>query len=144
MIKGAATILFLGFAVVIGAYYLGGVSSHDPTARGKEARAAIHTGMTWEEVVEGAGDPMRFQPFHLVKEKIDGEYVDVERLGTKLRYAADLIPGDIENGAYKQGFIFEYTFSHQVAFQVLFDGDGEAISIDDIKTAADLLDTRGD
>ncbi len=143
MIKGAITILLLGFALVFGTYYLGGYADHDPTATGLEAKAALQEGMTWEEVIAAAGNPMRFQPVNLVKQKIDGEFVEVEQLGAKIPFQEDLIPGDIANGAFGYGFIFEYTFSHQAAFQVSFDGDGRATDISDIATMADLLDMRG-
>jgi hypothetical protein len=145
MIKGGIAILVLGFGVLLLVYYFGGYSSFDPTAKGREAKAAISPGMKWTQVVDAAGEPGRYQLINRFVEKDSfGQEVEVFRPGLERRFDYGMLEGDIANGQAPYGFTLSYVFSAQVTFRVWFDGNGVAESIEDAVTMADLLQTRDD
>ena len=138
------TKLLIGLIVLggigIGAVYLiGGYASFDPTEQGKQAKAAITPGMTWNQVITAAGEPQRYRVFRLEKSRNLEELV---RSG-QLKFDMDLFTSDMTNKSFVHGFIFEYVFSPHAAFSVYFDAGGRVDFIEDLKTMADLLDQRG-
>jgi hypothetical protein len=145
MFKAAIALLVIVAAILLGVYYFGGVSSYDPTARGREAKAALSAGMTWTQVLDAAGEPGWYE---LVDKFIEQGPLGVElvdyRPGAKTRFERQRVQQDIADGKVPYGFIFRYYFSPQVAFRVWFNSNGLVQSIEDVMTMADLLDTRGD
>lgn len=132
--------LFVLGGIGIGAVYLiGGYASFDPTEQGKQAKAAITPGMTWNQAVTAAGGPQRYRVFRLVKRR---NKEDLVRSG-QLKFEMDLFTNDMTNKSFAHGFIFEYVFSPQAAFSVHFDARGRVEFVEDLKTMADLLDQRG-
>ena len=139
----AIMILLVLIGLGIGAaYYLGGGSTFDPDKQGREAKAAIKPGMSWSQVVAAAGDRPKLKTISISRRKIAGQISEVPNIGPPVGFNADRFARNFKAGDYKDGFILLYMFSEQVCFEVTFDGKGNAISIDDSATMADLLGTR--
>ncbi len=139
----AIMILLVLVGLGIGAaYYLGGGSSFDPDAQGRQAKAAIKPGMTWTQVIKVAGDNPRLQTISVSRRKIGGQMTEEPMIGPMVDFSVNKVTRGIKSGDYKEGFILHYMFSEQVCFDVTFDGKGVATSIEDARTAADLLGTR--
>lgn len=142
MFKVGMSIAILGILGVVGLYYFGGYSSFDPTAKGRAAKAAISPGMTWTQVVSAAGEPGKYVMAHKEKHKIAGQDVEEIVWGNPVEFATDLISNDLAAKQLADGFALRYFFGHQVAFDVICDGTGTVTDIVDLKTMADLLQTR--
>lgn len=138
-------ILVLILLVVIGIgvmYKFGGYSSFDPDKQGREAKAKIQPGMTVKQVVDIAGDNGQFHNISLREQKIGGQTVKTTVKGP----AKELLPNDltrrVANKELPNGFTIEYKFSEQVAFEVVFNNTGTVTEIENVRTMADLLDSR--
>lgn len=143
MAKAIVAIIVVA-AIALGAlYFFGGQRSFDPTEQGRKAKAAVTTGMTWTQVTEAAGDPHRYRIAVKTKKKVGGEDVEVIEPGTLLKFDRQVFTNDLAAKNMPHGFVFYYTFSHQAAFSVTFDGAARVTSVQDEKTMADLLDSRG-
>jgi hypothetical protein len=145
MFKAAMGFLVIVAAILLAVYYFGGVSSHDPTARGREAKAALSVGMTWTQVLNAAGEPGWYELIDefIVQGPFGEESVD-HRPGPRMRFERQFVQRDIAGGKAPYGFVFRYYFSPQVAFRVWFSSNVVVEGIRDVMTGADLLDTRGD
>jgi hypothetical protein len=145
MVKGAIAILAIAAGILAAVYYLGGISSYNPTERGREAKAALSPGMKWTKVVEHAGEPAWYR---LVEKTVKtgplGVEMEVFEPGAKMAFDRQRVERDIADAKVPYGFVFEYFFSAQVAFHVWHDSNGVVESIVDTPTIADLLQTRGD
>lgn len=143
MVKGAIVILALGFAVVFGAYYIGGVSSWDPEGAGRAARAALAPGMSWTAVIDAAGEPGHYQYIRQEKEKDPDGNVTIKYVpGYKQEFDYGAVSDALNNSEFPHGFLLHYFYSPQVAFRAWFDCTGVLENIEDVRTLADLLDTR--
>lgn len=144
MFKAFVGLLALGGIVLLGVYWFGGSRSYDPTEAGKQAKAAIKTGMSWQQVIAAAGaEPGKYSVFRKVKKKISGQDVEYVEEGTELNFERKVFEATFNAKEMKEGFQFEYLFSHQAAFSVTFDVAGNVVGVQDEKTMANLLDTRG-
>ena len=143
MMKVIIVFLVLSAAILLSVYYFGGIASFDPTEAGRQAKAAMSPGMRWTKIVEVAENPGGYRVIVRAFEKdpLGGKF-ETLKPGGRCKYDYDRVKRDIAKGAVPDGFILEYMFSYQVAFQVWFDSNGIAQSISDIPTMADLLDTR--
>ena len=129
--------------IVIGIVYMfGGYRSFDPTAQGRQARASIKAGMTWNQVVSTAGEPRYYRVFRLQRKRVGPRDVETLVLSGQLEFDLDLFTSDMNKGNFKNGFVFDYAFSLQAAFNVHFDVAGRVQSVEDLATMADLLDQR--
>jgi hypothetical protein len=138
MLKLFVAVVVLGGVGLVIAYYWGGTRTFDPTAQGQQAKAALAPGMTWQQVVDAAGKPLRFQTIHEMTKRGVTTY---ER-GAPRKFEREGLEGELANNAHPHGFVFSYEFSPQSSFAVEFDNAGVAQSIEDLMTIADLLDTR--
>ncbi|MGD8453348.1 MAG: hypothetical protein PVJ57_16165 [Phycisphaerae bacterium] len=142
MVKAMVVILLVAGLIVAGIYLFGGTRSFDPDKQGRQARAAIQPGMSWEQVVKIC-EPKNFRIVQATKQKtFNGETV-IKKPGVPQRYDHALLAGEVDARRMEHGFVFDYNFSHQVAFEVWFDAAGEVTEVNDLATMADLLDTRG-
>jgi hypothetical protein len=143
MVKGAVIILLLGFAVVFGAYYFGGVSSWDPEEEGRAAKAALSPGMSWTAVVDAAGEPGHYQ---YVRQEKSKDLFGMETIkyvpGYKQEFDYNAVSDALNNNEFPHGFLLHYFFSHQIAFRAWFDSSGTLERVEDVMTMADLLKTR--
>ena len=143
MVKVIIVVLVLAGGALLVAYYAGGIGSFDPTEQGREAKAAISLGMSWTKVIDVAGEPQHYRIFRKVSKKgPGGQDVETIKPGGELKFDRPLVQQDITNKQMPDGFIFEYFFSQQVAFQVWFDGTGLVTAVENVQTMADLLQTR--
>jgi hypothetical protein len=130
----------IGIGIV---YMVGGYGSLDPTEQGRQAQAAIKTRMTWSQVIAAAGEPKRYQILRMDKKQVGGRDVEMLVEGGPVKFDRSVFESDMKAGNYKEGFNFQYVFSHQAAFKVRFDPSGNVEFVADEKTMADLLDSRG-
>lgn len=135
IIVGVIVLAGVGLYLV---YQFSGVNSFDPTEQGRQAKAAIAIGMTWQEVVDGAGPPRTYQI--IMRGSRNGQ--PVYRPGGRQDFSADKLAAEIADRQTPFGFVFPYMFSAQVAFEVAFDDQGVVVDIVDTPTMADLLQTR--
>lgn len=140
--KALIGLVVLG-GIALGIVYLvGGYGSLDPTEQGRQAKAAINPGMSWSQVIAAAGEPRRYQVLRIEKRMVGGEeYEDLVESGP-MKFDRSVFENDMKANNYKEGFNFQYYFSHQAAFKVRFDPAGNVEFVEDEKTVADLLDTR--
>jgi hypothetical protein len=141
MMKIAIGLFLIALAIVAGTYFTG-VGSWDPTEIGREAKAQLKEGMSWEDVLVAAGEPKSRTDIVEKTVTVDGERVTVYEPSADVDFDETLFRNDFKAGNLKHGFILEYFFSQQVAFEVSFDGKGKVVSIDDVRTMADLFQTR--
>lgn len=125
------------------AFFRGGVASYDPDARGAEVKAAIKPGMTWSQVLD-VEEPGKYQTVIKTKKRVGGETIEMEELGAVLEFNRDLFEKDIAARQMPDGFAFNYFFTQQIAFKVVFDASGKVALVENNKTMADLLQTRND
>jgi hypothetical protein len=136
-----ASLVLLGVAV-FAAYHWGGVGSFDPTAQGRKAKAALTPGMPWVKVVDAAGAPHKYALLVERVKKVGGQDVRMLEPGVPQRFTPDALKADITGGAAPYGFVFDYRITEHVAFRVTFDKTAVVESVGDLRTMADLLDTR--
>jgi hypothetical protein len=129
MIKGAITILVLGFLVVGGAIYF--YNQWDPGALAKEAREAISLGMHWSDVLADAGEPGKYQIIRLEKEQTPLGEVEARIPGHERPFDRDQLEQDIAADVTANGFTFNYVFSQQHQFRVWFDAEGNVENIEE-------------
>ena len=142
MVKTMVGLVAVVVAALAAWYYFGGVHTFDPDAAGREARGKIAPGMTWTQVVDQTTPPRKFVPYRRITKKMAGRDVQVVERGTPIPFDRGLMTRDMAASNFPDGFVFPYQFSHQVAFEVEFDAKGTVIGVADMRTMADLLDTR--
>src|SRR5215813_8280462 len=142
MVKGMLIVILLAVAGFCVVYFAGGVSSYDPAKKGEQAKAAISSGMTWKQVVDAAGEPGHYQTYVKTEKVIKGEKIEELHLSTPIGFDKQLFENEIKNKTMPEGFVFNYMFTMQVAFDVQFDAKGVAGGVVDARTAADFFQTR--
>jgi hypothetical protein len=138
MVKGIVVLMLVGGVGIWLAYHYGGAKSFDPTAQGRQAKAALQQGMTWQQAVDAAGPPVQFSCKHLTKR---GGMEMIED-GAPTRWDRPLFEQTFATSGAPYGFRLIYNFSAQAAFSAHFDRSGKLEEVADDKTVADLLDTR--
>ena len=121
-----------------------GLGSYDPTQEGRDAKKAIGPGMTWQQVIDTAGEPKRYQVVVMKIEKLFGEEREVFKALPPNEFDRKRLMERMGANELEYGFVFPYRFSEKVAFAVWFDGTGTVQRVDDLITMADLLDSRDD
>ena len=143
MMKIMLVVFVLAGLGLAGVYYLGGYDDFDPTAIGNEKKAQITPGLHWTRVLEIAERPCGYAALmEVTEEDVDGESVTVVKRGPRCKFERQIVQGSIDDGIASAGFVLEYFFSPQVAFEVIFDAAGCVEQLQDVATMADLLQTR--
>lgn len=127
-------------AVILGmyAYYqFGGYATFDPTKQGEEAKATIKPGMPWTAVMDACKGPP--QEYHIITPDPKTKAL---REGPAIPFDEKQLESDIKAKAVPNGFVFVYKFSEQIAFSVIFSEKGNVVDLHDVRTMADLLQTR--
>lgn len=137
--KAIIILLVVGGAVLGVVYFMGGYSSFDPTEQGEKAKAAIKTGMSLKQVLDVAGDKPKYRPINMMKIAKD---LRAPQAGEPVDFVRSRVEGKIADGEMPNGFILQYRFSDQCAFDVTFNAAGNVVGVADIATMADLLGTR--
>jgi hypothetical protein len=136
MLKVIVGVLVLGGIGLAIAYYVGGAGSFDPTAQGRKVRAAITPGMTWQQVINVAGEPGKYQT--ILPKKHGG----TPEPGALVRFDRNSLVQELATNVHQYGFVFPYTFSEARRFLVYSDPKGVVEYVADAVSMADLLDTR--
>lgn len=140
--KAIAVILILlgiGLAVM---YSQGGYQSFDPVQAGKDARAAIQPGMTWDQVVDLAKATPKFCYILEHMEVINGQQIPVLKQSSASQFNRKKVERKLANNELPNGFVLQYKFTETVAFEVACDGTGTVTEIRNMMTVADLLGTK--
>jgi hypothetical protein len=139
-------VLILIIIVAVGgfiAFKYGGIGSFDPSEQGRQVKAAIKPGMTYQKVMELAGEPREYSSLIRKVEMVDGEEVEVFSESIYVRFDKARFIKRLDDGELKWGFAFPYDYSKSVAFQVNFAGDGTVIDVHDLITEADIWERAG-
>ncbi len=136
MMKLFAGIVVLAAIALVIAYYVGGTRSFDPTEQGRKARAAIAPGMTWQQVIDVAGEPNKYQT--MLPKKAGG----VPEPGALVSFDRNSLVSELATNVHRHGFVFPYAFSEASRFQVFFDSKGVVQQVADMLGMPDFLDTR--
>ncbi|MCO6435764.1 MAG: hypothetical protein J5J06_01600 [Phycisphaerae bacterium] len=133
------SVVVIGLALA-GVYYAGGFATFDPDEQGRQVRASIAPGMSWEAVVDTAGEPKHYQPILRSVQKFPGGgEVEFFKPGPKNPFRRESVQSRVQEGSLPHGFLIAYVYSASTAFTVRFDGSGAVHSIDDAMTMNDLL-----
>ncbi len=140
--KAMIWILVLAGAGIGAAYYFGGLGNFDPTQQGKDARAKLAPGMTLKQVLDVAGENYKYQQINMMPQMIGGKKIEMPSTGTAVSLERDALEKKVAAGGVPNGFVLNYTFSAQQAFNVHFDSTGKVDSIEDAFTEADLYQSH--
>ena len=132
-------VIALGLAAM---YYAGGFSGFDATEQGKDARAAIGPGMSWNQVFDVARQPRKYQTIQRKVTRVGGEDMEFFEPGPPNKFVLDTFQRRLADNEYPYGFLVTYHYSNQEAFTVHFDGTGTVKLVENATTMADLLQTR--
>lgn len=131
--KVLIVLMVLVGAGIAAAYYFGGFTTLDPAAQAQAIRQEVKPGMTWEQVAD-LHEPNRLYPIDFNTINGEGQPIDFDRANiTKL----------IADGGLPSGFLYKFNFSQAHAVGVTFDGAGKVLSVDDLRTTADLFTLPG-
>ncbi|GMU22499.1 MAG: hypothetical protein AMXMBFR13_25850 [Phycisphaerae bacterium] len=137
--KTIIVVIVLCGAALAGLYYFGGFSSFDPNQQGREAKAAITPGMTYQQVLSAAGDHPKYRSITLKTEKRGGQTLSELQEGPPVDFDRKRVDGRVAKNEVPHGFIFHYVFSDSLAFDVVFDATGKVAEVRDAPTMATLL-----
>jgi len=132
-------VLGLGLGLV---YFYGGYESFDPAQKGKDARAAIQPGMSWEKVIEIAGESPKFCYINRQVDMVGGTPTETLKPSSPSPFERKRLERHLANNELKDGFILQYKFTETVAFEVVFDDTGTVTGVQNMMTIADLLGTK--
>jgi hypothetical protein len=118
-------------------YQFGGYATFDPTKQGLEAKEAIKPGMPWTTVIDICKGPP--QEYRIIT---PDPRTKLPREGPPLPFDAKQLENDLAGQALPHGFVFTYKFSEKIAFSVVFSEKGNSVGMHDVRTMADLLQTR--
>ena len=141
MNKAFGVFVLLVIGALVAVYFKGGIGSWDPGKKGAEVKAAINPGMSWSQVLD-LDEPGKYQTTYKTKKKVDGEEIEVIELGALMTFDRASFENDWKNKQITDGFAFVYGYTQQVYFKVLFNAAGNVEYVEDMKTMADLLQTR--
>jgi hypothetical protein len=138
-------LILIVIVAVVGfiAFKYGGIGAFDPSEQGKQVKADIKPGMTFQKVIDLAGEPREYSSLIRKVEMVDGEEIEMLSESVYVRFDKARFIKRLDDGELKWGFAFPYDFSKSVAFQVNFAGDGTVIDVQDLLTEADLWERAG-
>ncbi len=137
--KALMVAVFMGALLLAAAYYLCGFHTFDATQQGKDARASIGPGMTWEQVFDLIGDPREYQPIMKTTKRFGPDSYDIFKPGPRNKFSRKGVSARLEEDSLPNGFLCTFTYSSSEAFTIHFDGTGTVTGVADAITMADLL-----
>ncbi len=117
-------------------------SNFDPSQQGRDARAAISVGMSWDQVAEAAGTPLKYRPLQKAGSGPGADQLGRVKVGPELKFTEGGLQDRLTQGTLPHGFVIDYVFSQSVAFRVTFDSKGQMTGAEDLVTMADMLQMR--
>ena len=136
LVMGILAVLGLGLVVL---YFTGGYGSFDPSEAGRQAKAALKPGMSFDQACEITGDPKRYRIINRKVYRVNGEEVVHLVPAPPVRCTRERISQRLAEGSLPHGFICTYLFSATVAFTVGYDGTGAVVTVEDTMTFANYL-----
>ncbi|MBL8880086.1 MAG: hypothetical protein JNG88_13285 [Phycisphaerales bacterium] len=135
--RAALGLLALVIGGIFAYFHFFGFGAFDLTKQGEEAKAAIKPGMPWTTVMDVCkGPPQEYQII------TPDPKTKMLRAGPSISFDEKQLASDIQNKAVPDGFVFIYKFTEQIAFAVIFSENGNVVNMHDVRTMADLLQTR--
>ncbi|MCA9252218.1 MAG: hypothetical protein R3E58_02255 [Phycisphaerae bacterium] len=131
--------LVLVVGIGYGAMHYGGLLSFDPAQQGRDAKAAIKPGMSWQKVV-AVSEPGECRFYVLQKQNIGGNEIEFPKPGPFMPFDAKNLEDRLANDSLPEGFEFYYKFTTEEQFLVKFDAAGDVEGISKPPTMNDLLD----
>ncbi|MCC6682373.1 MAG: hypothetical protein IT445_15845 [Phycisphaeraceae bacterium] len=125
-------LIVLAIAVVVGLYYVGGVSTLDPAQQATEFYNSLQTGMSWEQVVAMKAPKKFFLP-------------NPDAMGGRTQpqeYNEQVIREAIQNDTVPGGFMFDYMFTGDHAWTLNFDSQGRLTGTEPILTTKQLFEGK--
>lgn len=123
------------FLALVGAclYFFGGLSGYDPAKQGEDFHAAVKPGLTWQQVLD-IQVPRTFCVMDY------GNQYDLDGRSASRKFDEAAFRQSMQNNAGPaDGFIFEYVFDAEHAYDVYFDGSGNVTMVQEAITTSDLL-----
>ncbi len=115
--------------LALAALYFGGeYDTVNPSDRARWVRSVIEPDMSWQEVLERGGPPVRYGPASPRRPGGGGDSLDPTRLGT---FNREGLEDHIALGTMNGGFVFYYGFAIEDAFWVIFDPAGRVKQVID-------------
>ncbi|MBI4718174.1 MAG: hypothetical protein HY763_10245 [Planctomycetes bacterium] len=133
-------IVALGILLTL-AYYLGGVRGFDASQQGRDARAAIGPGMSWQQVFAATREPKKYRAILKETKKVGGQTQEFLVPGPENKFRREALAARLAENSLPHGFLCTFRYSESVAFTVTFDGGGNVVAVEDAATMADLLQT---
>ncbi len=134
----------IGFVLVVaigyGAMHYGGLLSFDPAQQGRDAKAAIKPGMSWQKVVAATTEPGESRFYVIQKKNIGGNEIEISKPGPFMPYDGKNLEDRLSKDSLPEGFEFLYKFTTEEQFLVKFDAAGDVEYIAKPPTMNDLLD----
>ncbi len=131
--------LVLVVGIGYGAMHYGGLLSFDPAQQGRDAKAAIKPGMSWQKVV-AVSKPGECRFYVIQKKNIGGNEIEISKPGPFMPFDAKNLEDRIGNDSLPEGFEFLYKFTTEMQFMVKFDSAGDVEYLSKPPTMNDLLD----
>ena len=137
--KVILTLILVLAVICLGAYFLGGYQTFDPSEQGRTARATLQRGMTWTQVFDITGDPRNYYPILADQMPTIGQEFSGVSLGPANRFTRDGLAARIADNSLPEGFVCDFVYSDSVAFRVTFGPAGNLVGVEDGTTMATLL-----
>lgn len=124
----------------IGVYFaIHSFTSFDPDKEGAEVQAKIKPGMTFDQVLDIAGENAKYQGISRQKTIVNYKEVEKVVIGSPVELRPDRIRGYLKQGSLTEGFYLIYTYSARTAFSIAFDPGGKVVSVQRERTVGDLF-----
>ena len=123
-------LMAVGTLALVALYFGGGYHTFNPSDHAHRARSVIAPEMTWQQVLDRAGAPVRYgrTPASYRRPGGGADSLDATRLWV---FNRQRLEADIAGEAMKGGFAFYYRFTTEDAFWVMFDPSGRVSQVID-------------
>ena len=118
--------------VFVALFALGAFEADDPKVQADEIRNTVKPGMTWEQVCE-IREPRKY---------VLGSMTAIDGTSSPIKFDRAEIAEKLAQKKFALGFGFQYLFSSADAVQVMFDEQGQVVSVTDMMTVKDLFNTH--
>ena len=136
ILAGLVLVVGIGY----GAMHYGGLLSFDPAQQGRDAKAAIKPGMSWQKVVAATTDPAECRFYVIQKKNIGGNEIEISKAGPFMSFDAKNLEDRLLNDSLPEGFEFLYKYTAEEQFMVKFDAAGDVEYVAKAPTLNDFLD----
>ena len=129
MLKTISTLLGVAAVALAALYFGGGYHSFDPSEQARRARSAIHPGMTYQQVLDRVGAPVRYG--RAQSHRVPGREDNSGDQTVLWSFNRENFEADIAGEVMRDGFLFYYRFTAENAFWVIFHANGRVSQVVD-------------